>query len=325
MRNRYRVKVAHLFYWSTIICHCNLWTCRSQWPRGLRRGSAAACLLGLWVRIPPGTWMSVCCECCVLSGRGLRYELSTRPGESYRVWRVWVWSWILDNEEALAHWGLLCHGKKKISEDIRVFVASCHECKKKLRRRRNRTVRSYLFTNLQYLITVECAEMGEIRQDVQGLSRQAGIVRWNNWATFNILMSSDSLSGSFAKLRQATVGFLVSVRPYAWNSSGPTGRIVMKIYIWLFFENVWRKSKMWLKSDKKSTFREDLCTFITVPRWAILKLRNVSDESCRENQNTHVVFNNLLFWGVGWGGGDLAIYGVIWKNMVELERPQVTV
>jgi hypothetical protein len=31
----------------------------SHWPRGLRPGSAAACLLGLWVRIPPGAWMSV--------------------------------------------------------------------------------------------------------------------------------------------------------------------------------------------------------------------------------------------------------------------------
>ena len=29
-------------------------TCRSQWPCGLRRGSRAARLLGLWVRIPPG-------------------------------------------------------------------------------------------------------------------------------------------------------------------------------------------------------------------------------------------------------------------------------
>ena len=34
--------------------------CRSQWPRGLRRRSAAARLLRLWVRIPPGAWMSVC-------------------------------------------------------------------------------------------------------------------------------------------------------------------------------------------------------------------------------------------------------------------------
>jgi hypothetical protein len=32
---------------------------------------AAARLLGLWVRIQPGTWMSVSRECCVLSGRGL--------------------------------------------------------------------------------------------------------------------------------------------------------------------------------------------------------------------------------------------------------------
>jgi hypothetical protein len=29
--------------------------------------------------------MSVCCECCVLSGRGLCDELITRPEESYRM------------------------------------------------------------------------------------------------------------------------------------------------------------------------------------------------------------------------------------------------
>ena len=36
--------------------------CRSQWPRGLRRRSSAARMLRLWVRIPPGAWMFVCCE-----------------------------------------------------------------------------------------------------------------------------------------------------------------------------------------------------------------------------------------------------------------------
>jgi len=34
--------------------------------------------------------MSVCCECCVLSGRGLCDELITRPEESYRLWCVVV-------------------------------------------------------------------------------------------------------------------------------------------------------------------------------------------------------------------------------------------
>ena len=33
--------------------------------------------------------MSVCCECRVLSGRGLCVELITRPGQSYRMWRVY--------------------------------------------------------------------------------------------------------------------------------------------------------------------------------------------------------------------------------------------
>ena len=63
--------------------------CRSQWPRGLRRRSAAARLLRLWVRIPPGhgclSGVSV-----VLSGRVLCDELITRPEESYRLWCVVV-------------------------------------------------------------------------------------------------------------------------------------------------------------------------------------------------------------------------------------------
>jgi hypothetical protein len=60
-------------------------TSLSQWPRCLRRMSAAARLLRLWVRIPPGAWMFVCGECCVLSGRGLCDELITRAEESYRL------------------------------------------------------------------------------------------------------------------------------------------------------------------------------------------------------------------------------------------------
>jgi hypothetical protein len=61
-----------------------------QLPHGLRRRSAAACLLRLWVRIPAGACGSICCECCVLSGRGSRDELTPRPEESYRLWYVVV-------------------------------------------------------------------------------------------------------------------------------------------------------------------------------------------------------------------------------------------
>ena len=79
---------------------------RSQWPRCLRRSSAAACLLRSWVRFPPGPLMSVCCECCVLLGRALYDELLTRLEESTDCGgSLGVCSRNLMNEEALAHWG----------------------------------------------------------------------------------------------------------------------------------------------------------------------------------------------------------------------------
>ena len=99
---------------------------RSQWPRGLRRGSASPRLLGLWVWILPRAWMVVSCKCCVLSSRGLCAGLITRPEESYRVW-----SWILDNVETLAHWGLLRPWLKKVhlaccyyGADVLTFIGS---------------------------------------------------------------------------------------------------------------------------------------------------------------------------------------------------------
>jgi hypothetical protein len=73
-----------------IITQCKFHTWRSQWPLCLRRKSSAARLLRLLVRIPPGAWMSVCCEWRVLSGRGLWDGLITRPEESYRLWCVVV-------------------------------------------------------------------------------------------------------------------------------------------------------------------------------------------------------------------------------------------
>ena len=58
----------------------NMWCSRSQWPRGLRRRSTAARLLGLWVRIPPGAWMSVvsvvCCQVQVSATHWSRFQRS---------------------------------------------------------------------------------------------------------------------------------------------------------------------------------------------------------------------------------------------------------
>ena len=61
---------------------------RSQWPRGPRRRSAAACLPRLWVRIPPRTWMSVVSVvCCQVEVSATSWSLVQ---ESCRLWCVVV-------------------------------------------------------------------------------------------------------------------------------------------------------------------------------------------------------------------------------------------
>ena len=75
---------------------------RSQWPRALRSRSAAARLLGLWVRIPAETWKFFCCQFCVLSSRGLYDELITRLEESNQLWCVVVYD--LETSWIRRHW-----------------------------------------------------------------------------------------------------------------------------------------------------------------------------------------------------------------------------
>jgi hypothetical protein len=60
-------------------------TSRSLWPRDLKRGSAAARLLGLRVRIPFEAWMSVSYQSYVSPIRGLCDGPIPLPEKSFRV------------------------------------------------------------------------------------------------------------------------------------------------------------------------------------------------------------------------------------------------
>jgi len=44
----------------------------------------------------------------------------------------------------------------------------------------------------------------------------------------------------------------------------------------------------------KSTLHEDRYTFLIIPCSFLLRMRTVSDKSCRENQNTHFMLNNFF-------------------------------
>jgi hypothetical protein len=96
-------------------------------------------------------------------------------------------------------------------------------------------------------------------------------------------------------LRKATICFVMSVRPPACNNSAPTGRIFIKFDILNIFRKSVEKIEVSLKSDNNNgTLHEDLCTFMVISRWILLRMRNVSDKSCRENQNIHFMFNNFF-------------------------------
>ena len=127
--------------------------------------------------------------------------------------------------------------------------------------------------------------------------------------------------GPFAKLRKATISFVMSVcpsvRPSAWNNSAPTGRIVMKVDIWVFFENLLRKFKFHYNREKiTGSSHEDKYTFFVIFHSVLLRM-NVSHKSCRETRNTHFIFNNFFL--------NLPVYEIMQKNIVQRGRPYMTI
>jgi hypothetical protein len=63
---------------------------------------------------------------------------------------------------------------------------------------------------------------------------------------------------------------------------------------------------------------EDLCAFMIISRSVLLRIRNVSDKPCTENQNT--VLRLIIFFPE-----ICAFYEIMWKNAVEPVGQQVTI
>jgi len=65
----------------------------------------------------------------------------------------------------------------------------------------------------------------------------------------------------------------------------------MKFDIWVCFENMYRKFKFYSNLTRiTDTLREDQYTFMIESRWVLVRMKNISDKICRENQNTYFIF-----------------------------------
>ena len=96
--------------------------------------------------------------------------------------------------------------------------------------------------------------------------------------------------GSFTKVRKVTPSFVMSDRMEKLGCHDTACREIW--YVELSSKNLWRKFKFHLNMPKiTGTLYEDHYTFLIISDWILLRMRNVSDKSCRVNQNTHFVFN----------------------------------
>jgi hypothetical protein len=83
----------------------------------------------------------------------------------------------------------------------------------------------------------------------------------------------------------------------------------------IFWEYV-KKMRISLKSGKNDRYHTWRPIYIFYHfRWIFLRMKNVSDKSCRENQYAHFMFSN---------SENHAVCEIMWKNIVLLCRPQKT-
>jgi len=58
---------------------------------------------------------------------------------------------------------------------------------------------------------------------------------------------------------------------------------------------------------------------MTISHSVLLRMRNVSDNSCKESQNTDFMLNNFFFPEIR------AVSDIMWKLIAEADRSQMTV
>jgi len=66
-----------------------------------------------------------------------------------------------------------------------------------------------------------------------------------------------------------------------------------------------------------STVHEDPYTLLIISRSVLLRMRNVSDRSCRGIQNTFYIQKHFF-------PENRAVYEIMWKNIIDPDRPQMT-
>jgi hypothetical protein len=104
------------------------------------------------------------------------------------------------------------------------------------------------------------------------------------------MTSSSLFLGTFVKLQNATIIFVISGRLSAWNSSATTRRLFIKFDVSVIFGRFVEKIKDLLKSDRNNgTLIENLCLFMKNFAVFFIKLEMVQTNLWRKSKPTFYV------------------------------------
>jgi hypothetical protein len=172
------------------------------------------------------------------------------------------------------------------------------------------------------------------------------VLVWNKARNLSLhsVTCKDLFLGEFVNLQKASISFVMSVClsvglpvclsaclpvslpvcPSVCPSVRPHGttRPPLDVFTWSVTFQIFRKSvekiQVSLKYDNNvGYFTWTPCAFMTASRRILLRMRNVSDKICTENQNTHFIFSNFL--------PTVVLFEIMWKNTVHPDRPQMTI
>jgi hypothetical protein len=79
----------------------------------------------------------------------------------------------------------------------------------------------------------------------------------------------------------------------AWKTRPPLDGFWWN-FILEFYSKICQENPIFRKNPTRITgsIHKDLFTFMTISRWILFRMRNISNKPCRENQSTHFMLSN---------------------------------
>jgi hypothetical protein len=121
-----------------------------------------------------------------------------------------------------------------------------------------------------------------------------------------------------AKLREGTISFVMSVRMEQLSSQ------------WTDFYEIWYLSIFRQSCENIHFFQNptrimgtshvDLCTFMIISCWILLRMRNVCDKRCRKVKTHNFTFNKVFYFSE-----NRTIYKIMCNNILQLDKLQKTI